>query len=317
VVALAVLALVEPVPSRSESGTVSAMIELTVERPFDLRRTLAPIGLAWAAIDSQGWWRGLRTPEGPATVRIRRVDDRIGVDGWGAGSRWVLDRAEALTGVADDDSSFPASAHPVVAELHRRHRGLHIASTGLVFEALLHAIVGQKVTGKEAARSLRGLGEMFSDAAPGPRPGMVLPPDPDRLAVAPYHRFHELGLEKRRADLIRRVAADSRRIDLLGRATAAEAAGALQRYPGVGPWTVAETIVVSHGHADAVSVGDFHLKHLVAWHLAREERGTDERMLELLEPFRPHRARAVRLIELAGPYPRRGPRKPLRSFAGF
>jgi hypothetical protein len=55
----------------------------------------------------------------------------------------------------------------------------------------------------------------------------------------------------------------------------------------------------------------------VAWALAGERTGTDERMLELLEPYRGHRGRVLRLLTVAavGP-PRRGARTALRSFAG-
>ena len=70
--------------------------------------------------------------------------------------------------------------------------------------------------------------------------------------------------------------------------------------PGIGPWTAAEVMVRVLGDPDAVSVGDFHLPHLVSWALAGEARGTDERMLELLEPFRGQRARVIRLLELSG-----------------
>ena len=54
------------------------------------------------------------------------------------------------------------------------------------------------------------------------------------------------------------------------------------------------------GDPDAVSVGDYHLPSLVAWALAGEPNGTDERMLELLEPFRGQRGRVIRLLEVAG-----------------
>ena len=95
----------------------------------------------------------------------------------------------------------------------------------------------------------------------------------------------------------------------------ATVATALQRFPGVGPWTVAETIAISHGDADALSVGDFHLKHLVAWQLSGRPRGTDEEMIELLERFRPHRGRVIRLLATLGHAPAFGPRMPIRSIA--
>ena len=51
--------------------------------------------------------------------------------------------------------------------------------------------------------------------------------------------------------------------------------------------------------------------------LAGERDADDARMLELLEPFRPERGRAIRLIALSGGYPaRRAPRARIRSLRG-
>src|SRR5690606_33460943 len=99
--------------------------------------------------------------------------------------------------------------------------------------------------------------------------------------------YHQVGIERRRAETLRRLAADHARIEALAAVPSAEASRSLQRYQGVGPWTAAETLAVSHGDPDAVSVGDYHHKNIVAWHLTGRARGTDEEMLGLLEPFRP------------------------------
>ena len=65
-----------------------------------------------------------------------------------------------------------------------------------------------------------------------------------------------------------------------------------------------------------MSVGDFHIPNMVCWALAREPRGTDERMLELLEPYRGQRARVTRYLELAGmAAPRYGARLASRRIA--
>ena len=84
----------------------------------------------------------------------------------------------------------------------------------------------------------------------------------------------------------------------------ADAYARLRAMPGIGPWTAAEVAVRALGDPDAVSVGDYHLPSLVAYALAGERKATDERMLELLEPFRGHRARVVRLLEESGIRPR-------------
>lgn len=272
--------------------------------PLDLRRTLRPLHGQFA---DDGWWLAARTPDGPGTLRIKRTSDDLIGEAWGDGSRWLLDRLGSIAGLDDDPKSFETD-HPVVTELHRTHPGDRFGRTDMVFRALLTAICGQKVTGQEAANAMRGLRRVFSDAAPGPRPGLRLPPDPERMAEAPYHVYHRLHLEKRRADLIRVVARDADRIDRLRERSPGEAEAALSSYRGISRWTSSKTLEVSHGDPDQVAEGDFHFKHMVVHHLTGRDRGTDEEMVELLEPFRPHRGRVVRLLHYLGHEPSFGPR---------
>jgi 3-methyladenine DNA glycosylase/8-oxoguanine DNA glycosylase len=97
----------------------------------------------------------------------------------------------------------------------------------------------------------------------------------------------------------------------LERATGADAGEAIRRLrtiPGIGVWTAHETVQRSHGDPDSVSVGDFHLSKRVGTALTGR-RVDDDGMLELLEPWRGHRQRVVRLIEAAGiGYERHGAR---------
>ncbi len=88
----------------------------------------------------------------------------------------------------------------------------------------------------------------------------------------------------------------------------------LLAFPGIGPWTAAKVAMVALGDADAVPVGDYHLPHSIGYMFDGTPRSTDERMLEILEPYRGHRARVIRLVVAAGiAAPRFGPRQPLRS----
>lgn len=278
-----------------------------VDFALDLKRTLRPLG---GTTHEDGWWLAERTPPGAATLQITRTREGVIGRAWGNGADWILERVASLIG-KDDDPGGLVTSHPLVSELARRHRGWRFGATGLVWSALVRAIVGQKVTGAEAARGMAGLTRAFSEPAPGPR-SLWLPPDAERVKAAPHWEFHDLGIEKKRADTLRKAGAvDAQRLaDLSPR----EARLALHRIHGVGVWTSAETVTLSHGDADAVAVGDFHLKNLVAWHLRGQPRGTDEEMLESLSEFAPHRGRVVRLLSTLGGAPRYGPRLSPRSF---
>jgi 3-methyladenine DNA glycosylase/8-oxoguanine DNA glycosylase len=178
---------------------------------------------------------------------------------------------------------------------------------------LVPAIWEQKVDGKEARRSWTALVRAFGEPAPGPADLMVAP-DASTLRSITSATWHRLGVERKRAETVRRAATVAHRLE--EPTDSRELRRRLESVPGVGVWTSAEVAIVALGDADAVSVGDFHLPHAVAWTLAGEPRGDDARMLELLAPFAGHRGRVARLIEAGGMNaPRYGPRLPLRRIA--
>jgi 3-methyladenine DNA glycosylase/8-oxoguanine DNA glycosylase len=260
--------------------------------------------------------RATRTPDGPATIEIRQAGDRLEIEAWGAGAERALEAAPAFAGVDDDRGGF-VPANRLLADLDRRRPGLRIGRSGAVLEALIPAILEQKVTGTEARRAYRGIITRWGEPAPGPF-GLRLLPRPDELAVVPYHAFHPLGLERRRADLVRAVCARAARFEEIVAMPLPDAYRRLRAMPGIGPWTAAEVAFRALGDRDAVSVGDYHLPSLVAFALAGERRATDERMLELLEPFRGHRGRVIRLLEESGIRPEaHGPRMQPRSIAAI
>ncbi|HZN15438.1 MAG TPA: hypothetical protein VFB78_14295 [Acidimicrobiales bacterium] len=283
-------------------------------RPVDLRLTLGPLGRGAGdptmRFRPDGVWRATRTPDGPATTRITSDGVDITVNGWGPGAAWALEAAPALLGDADDDGDFVAH-HPLVAEAHRRHPGLRIARSQAVIEALVPTVLEQKVVGKAAKRAWFALVRRYSEPAPGPVGKLLwLPPSPDRLAALSPDAFHPLNVEHKRANTIRLAC---------NNAVALEATPAtMTALPGIGAWTYAQIALVALGDADAVPVGDFHLKNVVAWNLAGRPRGTDGEMLELLEPYRGHRGRAIRLLMLGGTTPPKyGPRLELQSISAL
>jgi 3-methyladenine DNA glycosylase/8-oxoguanine DNA glycosylase len=281
------------------------LIEL--DGPIDLVRTLAPLAhhSPTMRIAPGEVWRATRTPAGPATIRLcQRTDNTVDAHAYGDGADWALERAPDLVGAHDDPAAFRPTGNPALRDLQRRHPGIRIPTTHAIAEALVPIVLEQKVQTAEAQASYRILLYEHSDPAPGPpQLRLRLPPDPRHLAALPYWHFHHAGVEKRRADTVRRVATHARQLDA-GTANP-------RAIPGIGVWTIGELGMRAAGDADAVPVGDYHLPHLVAFALAGEPRGTDERMLELLEPYRPHRARVIRLLTLGGVRPPRyGPRMP-------
>lgn len=207
--------------------------------------------------------------------------------------------------------------HALVDRLQRRLAGLRFGRTDAVVEALLPAVIEQKVTGIEARRSYRALLRAHGQAAPGPV-ALIVPPSPETIRSLPYHAFHPLGLEQRRAITLMRIGAMAGPLEATSGMAPAEAAARLRSIPGIGPWSAAEAGRVAFGDPDAISVGDYHVPSLVCWALAREPRGDDGRMLELLEPYVGQRARVVRLLESSGIMPPRfGARMAPRSIAGI
>jgi 3-methyladenine DNA glycosylase/8-oxoguanine DNA glycosylase len=284
-------------------------------RPFDMISTLAPIGLGQSMrVDRNEAWRATRTPDGPSTVHLRFMAPTIEVEAWGPGAEWASARAAAVCGELDDATGFQPG-HPLISDLHRRHPGLRLPRTHAVFEALVPAVLGQKVTTTEAHKSYWALVDAFGEPAPGPA-RLKLPPSAQVLARTPYWTFHRLGVERRRAEVIIRAARSAGRLEEITTMDIASAYRRLQAFPGVGPWTAAKVALVALGDADAVPVGDYHLPHAVGYALEGTARSTDERMLELLTPYRGHRARVIRLLTLSGiAAPRFGPKQPLRNIA--
>lgn len=260
--------------------------------------------------------RATRTAAGPASIHISVAGHEVVAHAWGSGAQAALDSMPSLVGETDDPTAL-VPRDSVVAELVRRLPGLRLARGGRVMEALVPSILGQKVTGLEARRAHRALLLRYGEPAPGPL-GLTLPPSPESLAKLPYWAFHPLGIERCRADAIRAAAAAAARLEEIAQLTSAEGMARLMSLPGVGPWTAAETMRLALADPDAVSVGDYHLPRLICWALASERTGTDERMLELLEPYRGQRGRVALLIEHSGlHHERHGPRMAPRSIASI
>lgn len=261
--------------------------------------------------------RATRTSTGPASFELRLAGRHVQARAWGPGAREVLASLPGLMGDLDDPTPL-RPRHQAVAQLIHQLPGLRMTRGVPLLEALVPAIVSQKVTGREAHRSLAALTARYGETAPGPL-GLMLPPSADVLAGLPYWAFHSLGIERRRADTIRAAATACRSLERALEASLQRGLAALTSVPGIGPWTAAETTRLVRGDPDALSVGDFNLPRLVCSVLGGGSGPADDRrMLQVLEPYRGQRARVVLLIETAGIWlPRHAPRFAARSIASI
>ena len=282
-------------------------------QPVDVRLTLGPLSRGrndptYKPMPDGSLWRTTLTPQGPATLRLQQRQGEVHAQAWGDGGEWAVAQVPAMLGAADDWAGF-VPAHPLLERTRRRHPGLRLPRTGRVLEALVPAIIEQKVTGAEARSAFCLLVRRFGTAAPGPAPsGMRVPPAAETWRRIPSWEWHKAGVDPQRMRTVMAAARVAGRLEEAVAMTREDALRRLRAVPGVGVWTAAEVAQRALGDPDEVSVGDYHLAGFVGWALLGRPLD-DEGMVALLEPWRPHRQRVVRLLEISGATkPRFGPR---------
>ncbi|MCO4773608.1 MAG: DNA-3-methyladenine glycosylase 2 family protein [Deltaproteobacteria bacterium] len=284
-----------------------------VEGPLDLRRTLRSMlmwgGSTWMRIDDSGAWYARRCKAGPATVQLRRRDRFLVARSWGDGSDELLDSVPDLCGLGNQGLADVVPQSPRVRDMLLGVQGYRQARSGQVLPQLVCTALGQKVTGKNSSGAIRRIAYWWGEKPPGPRDDLRILPLPRDLERRPYYEYSRLGIERKRADLVRRIASRSHAMQRAAKMPFAEARAHLEKLPGIGPWTSGVVMGGVLGDPDAVPIGDYHLPNYVGWTLAREPRATDQRMMELLEPYAGHRGMVARAVKVGGDTPPKwGPR---------
>ena len=263
--------------------------------------------------DGPRLWRTSRMPAGPVTYVIEQLSPtHVRARAWGPGRGELLESLPGLVGADDDPSGFEP-AHPVLVDAFRRFPGLRVPRTGRIMEALIPAIIEQKVLGIDAFAAWRRLNHRFGEPAPGPAPaGMRVLPTAEQWAAIPSWEWHLAGVDPSRARAAQAAARLGDRIDHLAVAHADDHQAVyrgLRSIPGIGVWTAAEVGSRALGDADAVPFGDYHVAKDVGSALLGR-RIDDAELAELLVPWGGHRFRVVRLVQLSPLVrtERRGPR---------
>lgn len=295
----------------SEFGT----LELLVPKAFSLGRTMLmqrfgngdpTAAVAW----DDSFAKAGRTPNGPVAIHLEhdRATQKISVKSWGPGASWLLDRASAWLGEGDTphvlqhllDELDDLPARRILSWI-KEVRGMHLGRSPFPGEIHTSFALQQRVTFAAACMSHHALVRRYGEPAPGPL-GLWLFPTYAALKALPSYTLFELGIDRNRAIALLEAARMATRIQALaGVAPLDEVRKLLRAIPRTGVWTAESVLGYGFGDPDAVPLGDVHLPHMVSFALADEPFTSDDRMVELLEPYRGQRFRVLRTLILAAP----------------
>jgi 3-methyladenine DNA glycosylase/8-oxoguanine DNA glycosylase len=246
----------------------------------------------------------------PTGARRPRAFLKVHLDGAGSAAVWRLTRTasglrvETQGAAADTVRAFIAQlsradgaaefrpAHPLLRRL-AGFRGLRLLRMPWPWDVAAGTVLQQRVRWQVAYGDFRRIALRW-----GARLEAATPfPTAERLAALRPCQLEAVGIDGMRARALLALArAHAARPFLLPDSDASMVSERLLRVPGIGPWTTGMILGYAYGEPDALPVGDLHLPSIVASALAGESDGTDERMIELLEPTRPHRFRVIRLL---------------------
>lgn len=210
--------------------------------------------------------------------------------------------AVGIAGLDDDPGDFAerVSCSALLRDLHARFPGARMTRTATVWETLARAIVGQLVTWIEARDATRRMIRRYG--APIAGTDLRAFPTAASIAATSPADLRALGVGMRRATTLVACARLGERLEKLPRLPLDDAMKWLVSLRGIGPWTSQCVAIEALGHSDGVLVGDAGAPFVVTMALSGVA-GDDARMLELLEPYRPHRARVHRLLDLGSRMP--------------
>lgn len=255
-------------------------------------------------------WLGCRAPSGDiGSLRLYRTSaETVEATAYGPAADWLLATLPDLLGLNDPEESRAEFAEIVrrqgnaalVASV-RKNPGLRVIRSRRVWDSMVPAVLEQRVTTREAHRSYARLVRRYGPAAPGAPEELRLTcsPTPAQWRLIPSWEWRGAQVDGKRARAIMNASRVAPRLEETVGMPRDEAAHRIRTVPGIGVWTAAEVMHRSHGDPDAVSVGDLHLPRIVCTALGgplAAVGANDDRMLELLEPYRGHRYRVTAFL---------------------
>lgn len=271
----------------------------------------------------------VHTPEGPATSVWFAPGDGADVLATGPGGQWLSDHVSAMLGHEDDPSTFRPELPRLQQALRQpEHRDWRLTKTSLVVATLIPTVIEQKVTVRQAFTAYRDLVHRYGHPAPDRTPlvsqleswgvaregvvaaleKLLLPPNTSEWKRVPSWAWLQAGVQPAQSRTIMRALDVADRLEETANMPLIQAYQRLRSVPGIGVWTANKVAQTAWGDADAPTFGDFHVAQELG-HATVGHDVDDAGMAQLLEPFRPHRYRAERLILAVGASrPRHGAR---------
>jgi len=259
---------------------------------------------------SEGHFRkSFVTPSGVCSVRVAAVERGVEITCEGAEAGQKLAELVSSFEVDDGHETF-LPEHPLLRRLRRDQIGLRLLRVPWLFDVACGAVLQQRVRFADACKDWRNIAERFGERDLA---GSVAFPSSSVLSGIPSWELEGLGIDAKRVRALIALAREVRMNPLRMEMSYSELRGRLGRVPGVGPWTVETTLGFGAADPDALPLGDLYLPHIVSYALTGKAEGNDDRMVELLEPYRGHRFRVVRLLYGARlTLPRMASRRPTR-----
>ena len=222
------------------------------------------------ARDGERLLRAWGSPEHPWVLSVELRSGRWAVEAWGANAPTARAAARALFSLEHPLEEFYrlVRREPVLAGSERRFRGLRLPRDAHVYEALVHAVIGQQLSVRSAlaiqGRLIQAAGS-FLRAGPVEVPCV---PPPRRLLALREEGLRALGLSHAKSRALLELAAPGGRRVLEDPALAqlpVEAAVArLTALYGVGPWTAENALVRGTGRPDVFIAGDLGIRVALA-----------------------------------------------------
>jgi DNA-3-methyladenine glycosylase II len=154
------------------------------------------------------------------------------------------------------------------------------------YGALLRAIVGQQLSTKAARTIYLRVCDLFGGTTPSP----------EQLLEASEKDLRACGLSGRKVEYVRDLAAHvlsgELELDRLDELSDEEAIAELVAVRGLGQWTAEMFLLFHLERPDVLSGGDLGIRKAVQIEYGLEEMPAPQRVLEIGEPWRPHRSLA-------------------------